>query len=69
VITTSPPKIEVIETVEHGVTIHVMPAAVAGNGLLMQIHQGGKITGRAYIPWHRVAALEAAIHRLRDENE
>lgn len=62
-------KIEVIETIEGDVTLHVLPAVVEGNGLLLQIHKSGAIAGRAYIPWHRVAALEATIRRMRDENE
>lgn len=62
-------QIEVFETVESDVALHVMPAAVTGNGLLVQIRRDGVVQGRAYVPWHKVAAMEAAIHRMRDEHE
>lgn len=58
--------ITVIPTVEPPVSVHILPATVAGNGMCLQIHKAGQITGRAYIPWRDVPLLEDAIRRARE---
>lgn len=58
--------ISVIPTVEPSVSVHILPAVIAGNGMCLQIHSAGQITGRAYIPWRYVPLLEEAIRRARE---
>lgn len=61
--------IAVIPTVEPPISVHVLPAAIAGNGLCLQIHNAGKIAGRAYVDWKDVPLLEEAIRRARDRSD
>lgn len=57
--------IAVIPTVEPNVSLHILPATIEENGLCVQVHNGGIITGRAYVAWKDAGSLEDAIRQAR----
>lgn len=57
----------VIDTAEPLVKLHVQPATLEGNGVLLSANRGGVVESRVYLPWGRVPELEATLRQLRDE--